>query len=112
MGSCEFLIGFLAFGLPVAFLGMARAALHAGNLPRAEGLATTAGVWSWILLGAAAVFAIPALFAGFPFWRHPEFAAALSAAVPIWLWSRTLYASIRARREAEAGSAPPADEPG
>ena len=112
MASSEILIGFLAFGLPVMFLGMARAALLAGNLSRAEGLATTAGVWSWILLGAAAVLSIPALFAGYPFWQHPEIAAALSAPVPIWFWSRTLYASIRARQEAEAGSAPRADGPG
>ena len=110
MGTSEVLIVFLAFALPVTFLGMARAALHAGNLSRAEGLATTAGVFSWILLGASAAFSIPALFAGFPFWQHPEIAAALSAPVPIWFWSRTLYASIRARREEEARSAPPADQ--
>jgi hypothetical protein len=101
----------LAFGFPILFLGMAWSAARAGRLRRAESLATAAGTWSWMLLGVGGLVALSVHAMGFPLWRYPEAAAALSAPVAIWWYARSLYASIRARREAEAAPAPPPADP-
>ena len=111
MGACDLLGAGMVCGFPILCLLRARSAARAGRLARAEYLARVARLCSWVLLGIFGVPAIGFLATGYPLWRHPVEVAWFSAPVPIWFWSRSLYASIRARREAGAAPAPPVDPP-
>lgn len=111
MGPYEILAG-LGFGPPVLCLAMAWSAARDGRLARAESLATFAGTWSWLVMAAGGVLGAFALAGSFPLWRHPLYTVPIAASIALWWYTRSFYASIRARREAEARSPPPEDGPG
>jgi len=107
MGTPELAAASLAMGPPMVALGMCWSAIREGRPARAETLATFAGTWSWMLMGAGGVFAVLGVLAGFPIWRHAVLLAGLATPVALWLYARSLYGAIRARREADARRAGP-----
>jgi hypothetical protein len=101
-------------GVPMLCLLRARFLLHSGDLAGAARLSTISGTWCWMLMGAGALIAALIWRLGPPTMRHPEQVVLLAAPVPIWFWSRTLYARARASQEevARAAATPPSGDGG